>query len=332
MASSQQKSANPLAKSSLHHQIEALKQDQQWLLKQIKRKRTELTNFVNQLQDISREIFSRCTPIFQEIMERDQEIHRLFAEISKNRKIGKKNRKKIQDIYNNLKAGGIISPHSQEASKGFSSYQKQTFSEEETEQNQPQETSAPPPNQGEIRETFLRLASRFHPDKVTDQETQTQYTAIMQQVNEAYQVGDFAKLLEIERKQHNEDLIAVADNQENSLEKERDQLTHDNNVLRQQYEEIKQELRYLRNTSEGGIVTEYRRATKAGIDPLQETVEEAEMQLEAITEIRDFVRDFRDQKMTVQEFLAGPTSDEFIDPDEVALMLEELLRGNFDET
>ncbi|MFP4135170.1 MAG: J domain-containing protein [Halothece sp.] len=332
MSSSKQKSASPLAKSSLHHQIEALKQDQQWLLKQIKRKRTELTNFVNQLQDISREVFSRCTPIFQEIMERDQEIHRLFAEISKDRKIRKKNRKKIQEVYKNLKAGGIISPHSPEESKGFSSYQKKEFSEEKNESALPKETSAPPPNQGEIRETFLRLASRFHPDKVTDEETQDQYTAIMQQVNEAYQAGDFAKLLEIERKQHNEDLIAVAENQENSLEKERDRLTQDNNVLRQQYEEIKQELRYLRNTSEGEIVTEYRRATKAGIDPLQETVEEAEMQLEAITEIRDFVRDFRDKKMTLQAFLAGPSSDEFIDPDEVALMLEELLRADFDET
>lgn len=325
MSSSKQPSASNLAKSSLHEQIEALKQDQQWLLKQIKRKRTELTNFVNQLQEISRQVFSRCSPVFQKIMERDQEIHRLFAEISKNRKIGKKDRKKIQEIYKGLKMEGIISPHYQKESKGFASYQKQEVSEEKREETPAQSTSEPPPNQGEIRETFLRLANRFHPDKVSDQESQEQYTAIMQEVNEAYRDGDFAKLLEIERKQHNEDLISVAQNQENSLEKQRDRITHDNNLLREQYEEIKQELRYLRNTSEGEIVTEYRRATKAGIDPLQEVVEEAEMELEAITEIRDFVRDFREKKMTLEEFLEGPNSKEFIDPEEVALTMEEFL-------
>jgi len=321
-----------LARSSLHEEIDSLKQDQQWLFKQIKRKRTELKNLVNQLQDISREMFQRCSSIFQEMTERDREIHDLFSEVFTKRKLGKKSQKKVQKIYESLQMEGIISPHFEEdeaEADSFSEGVGNDFSEHETNHQQEQTEASQAaaekaPNQGNIRETFLRLASRFHPDKVTDNETQTQYTAIMQEVNEAYQQGDFAKLLEIERGQHNEENIVAAKDNESSLEKQRSQLIHENDILKQQYEEIKQELRYLRRTPEGTIVTDYRQATKAGIDPIGEMVEQAQDQLETLTEIRNFVRDFRDKKMTVEQFLAGPDLGTDLTLDEIESFLEEM--------
>lgn len=328
-----------LTLSSIHEEIEALTKDQQWLLKQIKRKRTELSNFVEQMQDISREMFERCSPIIQKMMERDQEIHQLFAEVFTKRKVGKKNLKKIKQVYESLQRGGIISPQMEEEEEmnPFSENFSQEFAETESndqqekqQQHQQQaEISDPPSNQRKIRDTFLRLASRFHPDKVTDSETQTQYTAIMQEVNKAYQEGDFAKLLEIERKQHDEEAISASSDNESSSEKQRSKLIRENDILRQQYEEIKEELRYLRRTPEGSAVSEYRRATKEGIDPIAELVEDAEGQLEYITEIRDFVRDFRDKKITVQQFLEGPRLPIAITTEDLESILEEMFEAEF---
>lgn len=313
--------ANPhqtdLALSSLQEQIEALKKDQQWLLKQIKRKRNELSNFVEKMQDIAREMSQRCHPIVRKIMERDREIHQLFAEVFAERKMGKKSLKKVKSIYEYLQEDGIISPNIEETEEDH-----EDFYEEEVKSRK--EISEPPQNQRKMREIFLRLASRFHPDKVTDRETQEQYTAIMQEVNQAYQEGDFAKLLEIERKQHNEDLIVSTTEQESSAEKHLSRLQRDNEILRQQYEEIKQELRYLRRTPEGMTVTDYRRATREGIDPIAEVVAETEKQLDFITKIRDFVRDFRDRKITIQQFLDGPEMGRKLTAEELEFLAREL--------
>lgn len=324
-----------LALSSLHEKIEALKADQQWLLKQIKRKRTELKNLVEQMQDISRQIFQRCSPIMQQMMERDQEIHQLFSEIFAKRKMGKKSLKKVKNIYESLQRDGVISPkRDAEDDSPFSNFFSEEFSETDSQENQQQqsritELSDPPSNQRKIRETFLRLASRFHPDKVTDSETQSQYTAIMQEVNKAYQDGDFAKLLEIERKQHDADAISVTSEADTDTEKQHSQLMRENELLKQQYEEIKQEVRYLRNTPEGSVVTDYRRATKEGIDPIAEMEEQAEGQLEFITEVRDFVRDFRDKKITVQQFIEGPNLGSGITIEDLEMMLEEMFEAEF---
>jgi len=291
---------------------------------------------VEQMQDISREMFQRCRPVVEKMMERDREIHQLFQEIFTKRKFGKKSRKQIQSVYESLQRDGIISPEEDEKANSFAEPFAESFAdtepntEEQTQEtNQPSEISDPPANQRKIRDIFLRLASRFHPDKVTDSETQDQYTAIMQEVNQAYQQGDFAKLLEIERKQHDVATLELNEDQESSAEKQRSQLTRENELLAQQYEEIKQELRYLRRTPEGAVVTDYRRATKEGFDPITDVVEEAEEQLEVITEIRDFVRDFRDKKMTIQQFLRGPDLGKTLTPEDLEAILGEMFEIEF---
>lgn len=326
-----------LALSAIHEQIAALKKDQQWFLKQIKRKRTELKNLVTQMQEISQEMFQRCRPVVEKMMERDHEIHQLFQEIFKKRKLGKKSRKQIQGIYESLQRDGLISPEEEaEDANPFAEAFAEEFSETEDNQQEEQsgsnpqkEISDPPANQRKIRDIFLRLASRFHPDKVTDSETQEQYTAIMQEVNEAYQQGDFAKLLELERQQHDIANIALDNDNKSSAEKQRSQLTRENELLAQQYEEIKQELRYLRRTPEGATVTDYRRATKEGLDPIAEVVQEGEEQLKLITEIRDFVRDFRDKKMTIQDFVKGPDLGTTLTVEDLEAILDEMFEVEF---
>ena len=210
-----------LTLSSFHVRVENLEKEHQWLLKQIKRKRTELDNFVEQMRSLATEIFHRGTPSFKKLAALDQEIHTLFAEIFSKRKLGKKTKQEIEAIYLNLQFSGIISPKlsneetdteldelfettdqqendfSQESQKSSHQYREVREDSEQSSTNKTDESRS-------IRQTFLRLAEIFHPDKVSDSETQMRHTDLMKEINKAYQEGDIARLLE---KDTMEDLI-----------------------------------------------------------------------------------------------------------------------------
>lgn len=326
-----------LALSELHYQVDALERENQRLVKQIKKKRTELNNFVEQMRSVATQMFHRTVPIMKKLTEIDQQIHSLFNEIFQ-RKLGKQSKRDIEGVYQTLQMHGFISPKSSEsqdipeldelfgaARKGkekgdFSDF----FAGGERQEEQPPtpEVTVKTEDSKKIRETFLKLAEIFHPDKVTDSETQMRHTEIMKELNKAYQEGDLAKLLEIEQ-QHlaGEDITNFT---EDDLTRKCQILSQQNTLLKKQYENLKRELRLSKNTPEGSLISEYRQAVKMGIDPMELLLEEMEEKVEIIEEIRDFVQEFRDKKMTIKEFLKGPSYLETIDQSLEDKMIEEL--------
>jgi hypothetical protein len=206
----------PLALSDLHLQLQGLEKEHESLLKQIKRKRTELNNFVEKMRSLATEVFHRVSPNMKTMAELDAEIHALFAEILTTRKMGKQTQKNIQSLYRSLQMGGIISykaiddedeedDDDDELDELFEddNYQgnhqrRRQFWEAEQDAESP--TVPKTDESRKVRQTFLRLAEIFHPDKVKDNETQMTHTEIMKEINKAYQEGDLARLLEIERK------------------------------------------------------------------------------------------------------------------------------------
>jgi hypothetical protein len=331
--------ANGLALSELHLRLEYLEKQHQSILKQIKRKRTELHNFVERTRSLATEVVHRANPSFQKIAQLDQEIHTLFETIFSTRKFGKQTLKKIQAVYHQLQLAGIISikPDTNqlgaEPNEEFAPMEEE-FSAQTTEnphqhqQWQAQETTsfgagARTETQQKIRSTFLRLAEIFHPDKVKDSDKQKYYTEIMQEINIAYQEGDLARLLEIESRQQVGEAVNL--NNEDDLTRKCRHLEQQNQILLAQYENLKQELRKAKNTPEGAMVASSRKAAKQGIDAVAGMVEAIESQIQAVSQIRDFVKDFQQQKLTIQEFLAGPVS---LHPSEEELLqdiLEQML-------
>jgi quinol monooxygenase YgiN len=204
----------PLALSDLHLQLEGLEKEHQSLLKQIKKKRTELNNFVEKMRSLATEVFHRVSPNMKTMAELDAEIHALFAEILNTRKMGKQTQKNIQSLYRSLQMGGVISykpieeeddDDDEELDELFEDNDSQENHQRrrqfwEAEQDSESPTVARTDESRKIRQTFLRLAEIFHPDKVKDNETQMTHTEIMKEINKAYQDGDLARLLEIERK------------------------------------------------------------------------------------------------------------------------------------
>ena len=84
-------------------------------------------------------------------------------------------------------------------------------------------------------------------------------------------------------------------------------------------------LRLCRKAPEGEIVKEYRACQKEGIDMVSQMILEMESQIKYTESIRDFVKDFRDQKITLKEFLAGPGRVEEEMEEMLEMMLGQLL-------
>jgi hypothetical protein len=152
---------------------------------------------------------------------------------------------------------------------------------------------------------------------------ESSYTEIMKEINQAYQQKDLARLLEIER-QHQKGKLVESKNQDN-LSQKCHQLEEENELLQTQYETLKQELRLLKNSAEGVMVSDYRKAIRAGIDPIAEMLEQVKTEVEALVEIRDFVKAFHEQKMTIKEFLAGPPVLKQMSQEMMEDLLEQML-------
>lgn len=312
-------STQPLALSELHLRLAALEKEHNTLIKQIKKKQTELDNFVSQLRSLATQMFHRAAPSMEKMAAIDREIHNLFKEIFATRKFGKQTQKNIESVYRNLQLIEVISEpdedpdedpeldqlfEDEEGEKEFyDQQQKQGYYYHRDRPENEYEAVGKSESSRKVRQTFLKLAEIFHPDRVTDSETQMRHTEIMKEINKAYQEGDIAKLLEIERKHNLGE--SIDHNNEDDLARQCNRLEEQNAILKTQSENLKRELRLVKNTPEGALVADARKASKLGIDILAEIDKELEAKVKFASEIRDFIQEFREQKMTIKEFLKG---------------------------
>jgi hypothetical protein len=276
----------------------------------------------------------------QTMAELDAEIHALFAEILTTRKMGKQTQKNIESLYRSLQMGGIISYKPIEEDEDDDDEElDELFEDDDSQENHQrrrqfweaeQDSESPTvPRTDEsrkVRQTFLRLAEIFHPDKVKDNETQMSHTEIMKEINKAYQEGDLARLLEIERKYEVGETID--NNSEDDLTRRCKNIEQQNQILKNQYEKLKQELRLAKNTPEGTMVADYKKAAKQGVDCIELMLETIQSQTKIVAEIRDFVQSFKDKKITIKEFLAGPESLRSMQEDMMEELMEKIM-GEF---
>ena len=318
--------SNPLSKekslsfSSVHGRINFLNEKHKKLLAQIKRKKTELSNLTQKIQTLSQEMFDKSRPLEEKLNSLDYEIHALFDKILSNKRLGKRQKQEVIDIYQTLQLAGKISLRPDYFSKSSSAnfqYDIRDKLEDSTDQdflgedydddknyskfNKQPDISQPRPSR-DLRKIFLKLADKFHPDKATDDETSILYTEIMKEINVAYKSGDLARLLEIER-ETNQKIVRFY---QNDGEKECERLGKEIELLSQQYEQIKAELREVKNTPQGNMVKQYRKAERNGEDLMETLLKQAESEVKYLKRLRNFIKDFKNQKITLKEFIQGP--------------------------
>jgi septal ring factor EnvC (AmiA/AmiB activator) len=151
----------------------------------------------------------------------------------------------------------------------------------------------------------------------------------MKEVTRAYESGDVARLLEIER----EWLVAVPTrDHEDELARRIAQLLQANKELRRQLRALTAEVKELKQSVPGMEPTR-RRSANAAFNPtaqVQHAIEEMERELAQLQVLRDFAQSFLDGDIDLAEFLLGPPmSTEEGDPFEQLLeeMLEEMMES-----
>ncbi|AFY74120.1 DnaJ-class molecular chaperone with C-terminal Zn finger domain [Synechococcus sp. PCC 7502] len=308
-------SSNELDLSELRVRLNFLEKENAKLLQQIEKKRTELNKLTDGINELGIKIRQHTIPIMQQLLELNGQIHAVFTEIFTGRKLGKQSRQNIESVYYSLQASGLISPKREPNHKNMFEFNFD-FPEGEPDEEYKQQRSQREIKQDaekldreelkKIRQTYLRLAEIFHPDKLTDAEDKEYYTEVMKEVNQAYQTGDLAKLLAIEKQQELGQIINR--NSTDELSRQCAKVEAENAFLKSQFENLKRELRTTKNTNEGGMASEYKKITKLGIDPIAEAVEGMEAQVKMTEEIYKFVTDFRDRRITIKEFLKGPAT------------------------
>jgi hypothetical protein len=147
-------------------------------------------------------------------------------------------------------------------------------------------------NQESLRTTFRRLVAACHPDRAANEAEREQRTATMKEATQAYERGDLARLLQLEQAwQRGQSLASVSSTEANCRELERAV-----RELRAQSGQLQKELR----------AAEAAASLSAIDEPILQALEEAKADVEQLEAVRDFVVSFREGKIGLREFVAGP--------------------------
>jgi predicted nucleic acid-binding Zn-ribbon protein len=328
-----------LALTDLHLRLAGLEKENEKLLKKISKKRQELDKFLGDVEEIGREMITRGSVFMSQIQELDQEIHQIFAKIFETRKMGKNTASIVEQVYFCLQMGQAISTNPKHRPKSFleemlgldpkANYDAdEDFDDAEansgtrgrgfgnyfdTEDDEPIEKKDREETR-KIRQTFLRLAAVFHPDKLPDESKKADYEEVMKEVNAAYQRGDLARLLEIEKQYEVGEIIDFTN--ADDLTSRCKQLDRENELLKEQQVAIQKEMREMKKSEPGQMLKEYQTLKKQGVEPIEELMAEAENNLENVQIIRDFVLSFFNKEITVEKFKRGPVLNQIYDDDD----------------
>jgi len=317
---------NDLGLSDLRLRLNFLEKENVKILKQIETNRTKLINLNDSIQEVGRQVIEKSAPLRQKASELDQKIHDIFKELLTARKFGKKSRQDIKSVYYHLQSDGLISPqqlpddveifevNDPEDDTDWRSYQENARQQFDLE--------PPTPDRDElkkIRQIYLRLADNFHPDKVIDEVEKEYRTEVMKEINLAYKNGDLARLLAIEKQQELGEII----NRDSSddLTRQCAKIEADNAFLINQLDNLKLQLKLTKKTQQGEMTAVFKKITKYGGDPLEQAIQEMEAHITVMEQLHQFVGDFRDRRITIKEFLRGPSSlmQEHLSEEEILL-------------
>lgn len=154
--------------------------------------------------------------------------------------------------------------------------------------------SAPKPDaqRRSLRDVFRSLARAVHPDQARHEPERARRTEVMKEVTRAYEQGDLARLVELEQTWRSEQAIGDdADPEARCRELERT-----NRELLDQVRQLTRELRDAKRNEQsfsGGL-------------SLEQVLEQATRELDQVSAVVDFVRQFRDGKIGLAEFARGP--------------------------
>ena len=156
-----------------------------------------------------------------------------------------------------------------------------------------------------LRSLFRKLAVALHPDKVQDPKERDSLTSIMKEVTRAYETGDVARLVELDRTW----LAATpARAQGDDVARRTAELIQANKELRRQLRELTAQLKELKQSVPGASSAKQRGSRAQGdrASHGEHVAREMERELAQLQALRDLAQRFLDDEISITEFLLGP--------------------------
>ncbi len=134
-----------------------------------------------------------------------------------------------------------------------------------------------------IRKVFIRLSNQFHPDKARTEKDRQSYHTLMQEINEAYQANDIDKLLELEQVYINEETNIPSNSAVtiDLLDQNIKKIERDLAFIQSQSARTSQEIKTLRKSDMGQMLTEIKRMNNDGLE-LDEIFDQQDQSLDEL--------------------------------------------------
>jgi hypothetical protein len=302
----------------------ALLRERQRLLTNVARKKSKLEKVLASLDAQHAQmahLSSTVEPLLEQARQLDREVHALFATILARPTLKRKDRRLIQELYEILELEGILTPAPSPdddifGASEFDDRADHRASEHPTGEFPPwvdptDEIPSARRSTGStataMRDLFRRLASAIHPDKVQDEHSREKRTEAMKELTRAYQDGDLARLIELEKEWLTGTTPDVG-NDEDETARRCTSLEQTNRELKRQLKELDAKMREARRSGPAEVAAALGLGGKHGDARLGEIISNLEGEVETLRETRAFVQSFVDGKITCAQFIAGPAT------------------------
>jgi hypothetical protein len=331
-----ERSTQALGHAEPSARLQHLGAEHERLRKKVLRRRRELERFETDLREIGGTVSGRASSLVEESLRLDAAIHASFADIFRTKKLSKRARAAVREVYETLERGGIITPHdAAQAAPGDATETPPGAEPDDGDQDANASHRGRGPHLRDLRKMFLTLADAIHPDKVQSEEEKLARTEAMKELNRAYSEGDLARILELERAWNLEGKLDPG-GPADEIERRCQVLERQNALLAEQLRSLSRTLGSLRRTMPGSVVVDVRRLRRErDPDPIATVLEPLEQELDMLRSLASFVQAFQRGEISLAAFIEGPQlapddddddddDDDEIDFDEVLQALEEI--------
>jgi hypothetical protein len=296
-----------LRHSPARQRLSALEREHERLLREIKKKKLARDASENSAREAARAYDARLGPLREALCAAATEVRAVFASLlGADSCLNRRDKARVRRTY-----GHLLGERDATDESGSADAEREPYAGAGAQRASPQGDagySAPKPkDQGPclLRSLFRKLALALHPDKEQDPAQRATLTSVMKEVTRAYELGDVARLVELERSWL---ASPVPCGPEADLERGMQLLLQANQELRRQLRALSAELKSLRDSVVALGPLRGTRGKGAGDGAQEWLLGELERELLELQVLRDFARSFLSGDVSLSEFLLGPPS------------------------
>jgi hypothetical protein len=297
-----------LQRSPARRKLDTLEKEHERLLAEIRKKKLARDASESAAQEVAHALHARLRPLREALVTAASEVHAIFKSLlGEESSLNRRDKARVRRVY-----GHLFQQQEQDTDAAGSAHTAGTHGAGDARRrrsaNEPAEAgyTAPKPQNGGpclVRTLFRKLALALHPDKVQDSGERATLTAVMKEVTRAYELGDVARLVELERSWL---AAAVPSEPDEELGRRTAQLLEANQQLRQQLRGLSAECKALRDSVAGSLGPRGGRQRSPCDWTSELLLAELERELGEVQALRDLARSFRDGEINLSEFLVGP--------------------------